>query len=68
VALLGCGQKGPLLRPTDEAAQGRATLIESLTPDALRQHKTAPSISPTLPSLPTPALPADPLSPEPVAR
>jgi len=71
VALLGCGQKGPLLRPTDEAAQGRATLIESLTPDVLRQHKTAPSISPTSPtppSLPKPALPADLLSPEPVAR
>jgi len=65
VALLGCGQKGNLVRPTSEASQGRATLIESLTPGALRQRKTPALPSPTAPS---PALRADPLSPESVAR
>ena len=42
VALLGCGQKGHLYRPTEETAQGRATLIESLTPEALRSQGGQP--------------------------
>jgi predicted small lipoprotein YifL len=32
-ALAGCGQKGPLLLPTGEAAAGRATLPQSLVPE-----------------------------------
>ena len=33
VVLLGaCGQKGPLFFPNDPAAQGRATLIETIRP------------------------------------
>jgi predicted small lipoprotein YifL len=31
-ALAGCGQKGPLYLPTGDAAQGRATLPETLRP------------------------------------
>jgi predicted small lipoprotein YifL len=31
-ALPGCGQKGPLILPTGEAAAGRATVIETLSP------------------------------------
>ena len=31
-ALAGCGQKGPLYLPTGEAAQGRASLPETLNP------------------------------------
>lgn len=34
--LAACGQKGPLMLPTGEAAAGRATVIQTLTPDALR--------------------------------
>jgi len=35
VALLGaCGQTGPLFIPTDSAAQGRATLPETIRPAA----------------------------------
>ncbi|HVZ42383.1 MAG TPA: lipoprotein [Ramlibacter sp.] len=30
--LPACGQKGPLVLPTGEAATGRATVIETLTP------------------------------------
>ncbi|MFM8610811.1 MAG: LPS translocon maturation chaperone LptM [Burkholderiaceae bacterium] len=30
--LAGCGQKGPLVLPTDPAAAQRATLPETLTP------------------------------------
>jgi predicted small lipoprotein YifL len=29
----GCGQKGPLTLPTGEGAVGRATVIETITPD-----------------------------------
>jgi predicted small lipoprotein YifL len=32
VLAAGCGQKGPLYLPTGEAAAGRATLPETLTP------------------------------------
>jgi predicted small lipoprotein YifL len=35
VALVGCGQKGPLYLPTGEAAQGRATLPQTLNPGLL---------------------------------
>ncbi len=33
VGLAACGQKGPLIHPTDAAAAGRATLTQSLQPD-----------------------------------
>jgi predicted small lipoprotein YifL len=34
VALLAaCGQKGPLVLPTGEAAVGRSTVVETLSPD-----------------------------------
>ena len=56
LAVLGCGQKGPLEKPSGEAAMGRATLIETLTPDALRQHQASPPTSPP------------PVSPPPVSR
>lgn len=39
--LAGCGQKGALFMPTGEAAQGRATLTETLNPAA----KPAPPAS-----------------------
>jgi predicted small lipoprotein YifL len=42
VALVGCGQKGPLKLPTDEASRGRATLFDTLTPDHLHKRKTLP--------------------------
>jgi predicted small lipoprotein YifL len=32
VLLAACGQKGPLFLPTGDAAAGRATLPETLTP------------------------------------
>lgn len=32
--LAGCGQKGPLFLPTGEAAAGRATLPQTLSPAA----------------------------------
>jgi predicted small lipoprotein YifL len=32
--LAACGQKGPLFLPTDPAAQGRATLTETIRPAA----------------------------------
>ncbi len=36
VAILGaCGQKGDLYHPTEPAAQRRATLPQTLTPDVL---------------------------------
>jgi predicted small lipoprotein YifL len=34
VLLCACGQKGPLLLPTGAAAQGRASLPDTLTPSA----------------------------------
>ena len=35
VILGGCGQKGDLYHPTEAAAQRRATLPQTLTPDVL---------------------------------
>lgn len=32
VALVGCGQRGPLFIPTDPAAKGRATLPDLIVP------------------------------------
>ncbi|WP_367184871.1 lipoprotein, partial [Limnohabitans sp. Rim8] len=52
VALVGCGQKGPLKLPTDDAARGRATVIETLTPDPLRNKKPTP-IQPASTGVPT---------------
>jgi predicted small lipoprotein YifL len=34
--LAGCGQKGPLLLPSGTAAAGRASLPDTLFPDAVR--------------------------------
>ena len=47
--LAACGQKGPLFLPTNEAAAGRATLPETLTPAPLGRAIT-----------PTPAASAPP--------
>jgi len=63
VALLGCGQKGPLKLPTDEASRGRATLIETLTPDHLRNRKTLPEKPPTTDAPLNERLPSPPTTP-----
>jgi predicted small lipoprotein YifL len=48
VALVGCGQKGPLYLPTDPAAKGRATLPGLLVPDSSRSGSTgSPAPGPT---------------------
>jgi predicted small lipoprotein YifL len=41
--LSACGQKGPLFLPTGEAAAGRATLTETLTPSTAVVPGTAAS-------------------------
>nr|WP_255520278.1 lipoprotein [Ramlibacter aurantiacus] len=51
--LMGCGQKGPLVLPTGEAAVGRATLPETLLPT--RQPGTTPS-APAAKPTPQPVL------------
>ncbi|WP_236589866.1 lipoprotein [Ramlibacter aurantiacus] len=50
---MGCGQKGPLVLPTGEAAVGRATLPETLLPT--RQPGTTPS-APAAKPTPQPVL------------
>ncbi len=57
VALLAaCGQKGPLFLPTDPAAQGRATLTETIRPAAATapaSPASAPPATGTASPLPT---------------
>jgi predicted small lipoprotein YifL len=45
--LSACGQKGPLFLPTGEAAAGRATLTETLTPSTAVAPAAAASGPPT---------------------
>jgi predicted small lipoprotein YifL len=50
VALLAaCGQKGPLMLPTGEAAEGRASLPQTLSPSttAVTPARAASSIPPS---------------------
>jgi predicted small lipoprotein YifL len=48
IALLSaCGQKGPLFLPTGEAAAGRASLTETLTPSTAVAPASAASGPPT---------------------
>ena len=72
MTLCACGLKGPLKMPSDEASRGRATLIESLTPEVLRTRPAPASTAHPMPPLPQPvstqpAVP-DALSPTPVTR
>lgn len=41
VALVGCGQKGPLYLPTDPAAKNRATLPELVLPGSNNKNNDA---------------------------
>ena len=41
--LAACGQKGDLFLPVDAAAQGRATLPQTLRPDATTPTAPAPA-------------------------
>lgn len=55
--LSACGQRGPLYLPTESAAQGRATLPQSLRPSApdttaVAQPASSPVSSPTTTSTP----------------
>ncbi len=50
-ALAGCGQKGPLVLPTGEAAATRATLPQALLP---ARPASAPPATGTASPLPTP--------------
>lgn len=43
----GCGQKGPLYLPTGEAAQGRATLPQTLAPNAVVPSVAASGVPPS---------------------
>jgi predicted small lipoprotein YifL len=54
--LAACGQKGPLFLPTGEAAVGRRTLPQTLTPvpEAPAPAASAPASTPTLPAGPSP--------------
>ena len=45
--LAACGQKGPLYLPTGEAAQGRATLPETLSPNAVVPSRAASGLPPS---------------------
>ena len=58
VALLcACGQRGPLYLPSSPASAQRATLPETLTPDAVRTTMPAPA-QPSAAPAPAPTLPA----------
>ena len=56
VALVGCGQKGPLYLPTEPAAVNRATLPELLLPGSNNKNESpaqapaAPASAPATPS------------------
>jgi predicted small lipoprotein YifL len=53
--LVACGQKGPLLLPSGEAAAGRATLTETLArPVVPASPASAPSTTGTAKPIPTP--------------
>ncbi|HSV34673.1 MAG TPA: lipoprotein [Ramlibacter sp.] len=52
-ALAACGQRGPLYLPTGEAAAGRATLPQILTPTSA-QPASAPSTTGTATPAPRP--------------
>lgn len=43
----GCGQKGPLYLPAGEAAEGRATLPQTLTPNAVVPSRAASGLPPS---------------------
>jgi predicted small lipoprotein YifL len=45
--LAGCGQKGALYLPAGEAAQGRATLPETLTPSVVSPARAASGVPPS---------------------
>ena len=45
--LAGCGQKGPLFLPTGEAAAGRATLPQTLSPSTAVVPANAASTPPS---------------------
>jgi predicted small lipoprotein YifL len=53
VVLAACGQRGPLYLPTGEAAAGRATLTETLTPRPAAPA-SAPSTTGTASPIPIP--------------
>ena len=52
VVLSACGQRGPLYLPTGEAAAGRATLTEALTPRPAAPA-SAPAATGTASPIPT---------------
>jgi len=60
LALSGCGQRGPLVFPQEAAAQGRATLPQTLIPDSLLPERRPSNTVP--PTAPRTQLPADAMS------
>ena len=63
-SLVACGQRGPLTLPKDPAAADRATLPQTLLPDAWRTApKKVPDTPPPNPGSSPPALPAHPPPP-----
>jgi predicted small lipoprotein YifL len=54
VLLAACGQKGPLFLPAGEAAAGRATLGDLITPST-SSTPAAPSTAVTVPATPASA-------------
>ena len=55
-ALAACGQRGPLYLPTDAAAQNRATLPQTVTPQLPGSPAATPPATPVSPA-PSPAAP-----------